>query len=53
MEKEEKQQPHYIGHRMRLKERFLKDEGKTMPDYEILELLLRQIILINSVWIEN
>lgn len=40
MEKEEKQQPHYIGHRMRLKERFLKDEGKTMPDYEILELLL-------------
>ncbi|MBQ7303526.1 MAG: DNA repair protein RadC [Alphaproteobacteria bacterium] len=40
MEKEEKQQPHYVGHRMRLKERFLKDEGKTMPDYEILELLL-------------
>lgn len=35
-----KEKPHYLGHRMRLKERFLKDEGKSMPDYEILEMLL-------------
>jgi len=33
-------QPHYIGHRQRLRERFLKDEGRSMPDYELLELLL-------------
>lgn len=28
------------GHRQRLRERFLKDGGKSMPDYEFLELLL-------------
>ena len=39
-EKSKKVQPHYIGHRQRLRERFLKDEGKSMPDYELLELLL-------------
>ena len=33
-------EPHYLGHRMRLKEKFLKDDGKTMADYELLELLL-------------
>lgn len=32
--------PHYLGHRQRLKERFLTDNGRTMPDYELLELLL-------------
>jgi len=31
--------PHYLGHRQRLKERFLKDPS-SMPDYEILELML-------------
>lgn len=30
----------YLGHRQRLKERFLIDGGKAMPDYELLELLL-------------
>lgn len=35
-----KEEPHYLGHRKRLKEKFLKDEGKTMADYELLELLL-------------
>lgn len=41
MNKQEiKEKPHYLGHRMRLKERFLKDEGKSMADYELLELLL-------------
>ncbi len=34
------EQQHYIGHRQRLRERFLKDEGKSMADYELLELLL-------------
>ncbi len=32
--------PHYIGHRQRLRERFLKDEGRSMADYELLEFLL-------------
>lgn len=32
--------PHYIGHRERLRSRFLKDNGKSMADYELLELLL-------------
>ena len=36
--------PHYVGHRERLKERFLKDEGKSMPDYELLELILTYAI---------
>ena len=40
MEKELKEQPHYLGHRTRLRERFLKDEGASMPDYELLEMLL-------------
>lgn len=32
--------PTYLGHRERLKTRFLKDNGASMPDYELLELLL-------------
>ncbi len=28
------------GHRLRLRDRFLADNGKSMPDYEVLELLL-------------
>jgi DNA repair protein RadC len=32
--------PHHLGHRKRLRERFLRDEGAAMPDYELLELLL-------------
>ena len=36
--KEEK--PLYLGHRERLRTRFLKDNGASMDDYEILELLL-------------
>lgn len=31
--------PHYLGHRQRLKDRFLKDPG-LLDDYEVLELLL-------------
>lgn len=32
--------PDYIGHRQRLRSRFLSGGGKDMPDYEFLELLL-------------
>lgn len=40
--KEEK--PLYLGHRARLKERFLRDEGVSMADYEFLELVLTYAI---------
>ena len=32
--------PDYLGHRERLRKRFLEGGGKAMPDYEFLELLL-------------
>jgi len=35
-----KEKPHYTGHRKRLRERFVKSEGRGMADYEILEMLL-------------
>lgn len=38
--KETQPKPHYLGHRERLRQRFLKDNGKNMADYELLELLL-------------
>jgi len=31
---------HYLDHRKRLRERFLRDDGAAMADYELLELLL-------------
>lgn len=34
------EQPHYLGHRQRLRERFLKAGGDDFADYELLELLL-------------
>lgn len=36
----DKKSPHYLGHRERLRKRFLESQGDGMPDYEILELLL-------------
>ena len=42
--KEKQETPDYIGHRQRLKARFLADLGKTMPDYELLELILAMAI---------
>ena len=33
-------EPDYLGHRTRLRSRFLSDEGKSMPDYELAELIL-------------
>jgi DNA repair protein RadC len=35
-----KEPAHYVGHRQRLRERFLKAKKGTTPDYEILEILL-------------
>ena len=32
--------PHYLGHRARLRERFLGPSGDALPDYELLELIL-------------
>ncbi len=32
--------PHYLGHRQRLRERLLRTGGESLPDYELLELLL-------------
>ncbi len=34
------EKPHYIGHRKRLRERFLQSGGKGMADYELLEIIL-------------
>ncbi len=36
----DEQQPDYIGHRQRLKQRFLLGNGRDMADYELLELVL-------------
>lgn len=38
--KTEEKKPHYLGHRKRLKERFLLSKKGTLPDYELLEILL-------------
>lgn len=32
--------PHYVGHRSRLRARFIDSGGDAMPDYELLELVL-------------
>jgi len=39
-----KKEPSYLGHRQRLRERFMVDDGASMPDYELLELLLTMAI---------
>ncbi len=40
IQKSPDEQPDYVGHRQRLKARFLTDNGRSMPDYELLELVL-------------
>jgi DNA repair protein RadC len=40
MAEEKDEKPHHVGHRARLRERFLKAGGKALPDYELLELVL-------------
>jgi DNA repair protein RadC len=42
--KTDSNEPHYVGHRKRLKEKFLSNDAKSLQDYEILELLLFQAI---------
>lgn len=37
--------PHYLNHRKRLRERFLKAGSEGMHNYELLELLLRFLFL--------
>lgn len=38
------EKPHFYGHRDRLRQRFSEDHGQSMPDYELLELILFQLI---------
>ena len=38
--KAEKPHPHYLGHRERLRQRFVSGGSEALPDYELLELLL-------------
>ena len=38
------EQPHYVGHRRRLKDKFLKHPPASVSDYELLELILFQAI---------
>jgi DNA repair protein RadC len=40
----ESQQPHYFGHRDRLRQRFRESGGDAVPDYELLELVLFRAI---------
>ena len=40
MTDDKQEKPLYLGHRERLRARFLADDGASMPDYEVLELLL-------------
>ena len=36
--------PHYLGHRARLRQRFMEAGGDALPDYELLELVLFRAI---------
>ena len=40
-------EPDYLGHRERLRRRFLLGGGRDMPDYELLELLLTMLLWKN------
>jgi DNA repair protein RadC len=40
----ESAEPHYIGHRERLRARFMESGGDSLPDYELLELVLFRAI---------
>jgi DNA repair protein RadC len=45
----EDEKPLYLGHRERLRARFMVDEGASMEDYELLELLLTMAIVRKDV----
>ncbi len=49
MNKQKTDKPLYLGHRERLRTRFLSDNGASMPDYELLELILTYAILRRDV----
>ncbi|TCK23143.1 DNA repair protein RadC [Ancylobacter aquaticus] len=38
-------EPHFLGHRERLRERFRKAGGEALPDYELLELVLFRAVV--------
>ena len=38
------EEPHYLGHRDRLRDKFTEAGGDALPDYELLELLLFRAI---------
>ncbi|MDH5666212.1 MAG: DNA repair protein RadC [Nitrosopumilus sp.] len=40
MSEKDNLKPHYAGHRARLRERFVKAGANSLPDYELIELLL-------------
>jgi DNA repair protein RadC len=42
-------QPHYIGHRQRLRQRFLEGGSSAVSDYEVLELILFRAIPIRDL----
>lgn len=44
MTSEKEKKPDYLGHRVRLRQRFLNGEGRDMADYELLELVLTMAI---------
>ncbi len=41
----EEAEPHFLGHRERLRERFRKAGGEALPDYELLELVLFRAVV--------
>lgn len=43
-EKKDEKDPHYLGHRERLRQKFLAVGGEALPDYELMELVLMQAI---------
>ncbi|WP_419785608.1 RadC family protein [Pseudodesulfovibrio sp.] len=43
MAEAKQEKPHYLGHRSRLREKLLRD-GRSLADYEILELLLASVL---------
>lgn len=47
--KQTKEVAHYIGHRKRLKERFVNTNGEGITDYELLELILFRSIVRSDV----
>jgi DNA repair protein RadC len=44
LENKQSEKPHHVGHRKRLKEKFLQNDPKSFGDYELLELALFQSV---------